>query len=723
MIRRNNEGASLLFIIACIAVVTVVGMTILLAVTQNRGMVLLEKKARETFYEADEVSDELVMVLEALAQEAVAEAYTDYLLQYEVAKQEALLTGISAEGVRLQRYYAYFAEVLEEKLLATGSLQDLFADALGIPDPEAIGLSISCEGIGVETESYPVEGELVERKKLRLRKVELSITLEDGYQTKITTDVLISPGHPGEGVRFTAPGENSFSTFALLSKGDVQAFMPSGQSILIDGSVYSGGSLRFTEQNVSVTMQNATRVLVKDKITVEKARLSISNTDTEAYTGIWADGIELRDGGSLFTDANCYVADDLELTGTGTEAVFSGAGKSYVGYSGGGTGTADNSAVLINNATEVTLDFSGLGELCLTGNAYIRDEVWGNVNPGEVSQTLGVLQGESVAYKEMQTAYLLPGECLTTGCNPMLQTAYDAAGGTVDACVTSYVRNTKKNGVEIAWNLRPYLDPVKPVTTRYVQFDGGTTVYVYVYLNFASEQAAASYFREYLTTAEGEELVNRLGRTDALGTNSTIKLAQQNYLVGNGIVYDENGFHTEAPAGTVAEQAKLVNGRVLAKSCRDSLFYGLNPNAAAGTAVAGYDVVTDRILNMDAIRAEGTGLQKKSVTVDGVSYDFYIYNGEGSVCTVTENAYVRGIVLVNGTLNISATNFTVDGLVIATEGVIFTSGATLTANGDIVSKLLTTQEVGRYFSGYENGEQEAVSPEVVELTFENWQKN
>lgn len=720
---KNNKGASLIFIIACIAIVTVIGLTLLVVTSSNREMKRLENVAQETFYQAEEISDELVIVLEALAQDAVTEAYTDFMLQYTVTEQNASALGLSATAARTQRYCDYFSAAMQKKLNEAGTLQTLFQQALELAAEEVAGVTVTCGSVLSEPETVVVDGSTVTRNNIRLKDVSLSYTMEDGYQTKIVTDICIKAMLPDVDTT-VATTTNRFHDFALLSGGNIVGQLGSNQPMTLRGNVYCGGALTLTAEQISLAIEDATYVLVKDGITVDKAKLRITNSETTPYTGVWAGGIDMKNGGSLYVDANCYVADDLELEGNGTEVIVTGAGKEYVGYSGGVGDTKDSSAVIVNQAKNITLDFSGLTDLFLTGNAYIKEDVWENASNGNTELTLGVLQGESIAYKEMQTAYLVPGECLKQGHNPMPKTEFLAAGGTVSSCVDSLIYPVKKNGVITDWDLTPYLDTAEPVVSRYVQFNGGASVFVYFYLNFATEQKAAEYFREYLQTEPGQAVANRVLQLDGSGSRSYIRLAQNNYLAGNGISYEESGFQLLSPALTLTERTKLQGRRASVKERRNGLFYALYSGAAAGAMPADYDVVTHKILNMDALRSEPAGLQKKTVTANGTSYDFYVYNGEGSECSLTEESSIKGIVLVNGKLKLSASNLTVDGLIIATEGVELSSGVTVNANSIVVDQMLTIDEVGKFFSGY-GGEDTAEDnvTDTVEITFENWKKN
>ncbi len=720
---KNNKGASLIFIIACIAIVTVIGLTLLVVTTSNREMKRLEKKAQEAFYEAEEISDELVIVLETLAQDAVAEAYTDLWLQYTVAEQEASATGHSALAVRTQRYCDYFAAALQKKINEAGTLQTLFEQALELAAEEMTGMTVTCGGIVTEPEPLLIGGSSVTRKNVRMKDVTLSFTMEDGYQTKIVTDICLKAKLP-EVDTGTVTTKNRFREYGLLTGGDIVGKLGSNQPVTIRGNVYTGGGLFLTAEQVDVTIEDAAYVLVKDAVTVDKAKLTVRNHTTEPYMGMWADGIDMKGGGSLSVDANCYIADDLELEGNGTYVVVSGTGKEYVGYSGGTGDTKDSSAVIVNQAKNITLDFSGLTTLSLTGNAYIKEDVWENASGGDVGLTLGVLQGESIAYKEMQMAYLVPGECLKPGHNPMQRAEFLSCGGTVSSCVESLSYTVKESGVTKEWDLTPYLDATEPVISRYVQYNGGSAVYVYLYLNFASEQKAAEYFRKFLQTETGQAVANQVLQLNAGSGRSYIRPAQNNLLQGNGIAYDEGGFRLLSPVGTATERTKLLGQRMVLKDRRNSLFYALYPNAAAGYMAPDYEVLKDRILNMDALRSEPEGLQKKQVIVNGVTYDLFVYNGEGTVCSLTEESFVNGMILVNGKLNLSSSNLTVNGLVIATEGVEFSSGVTINANGSMIDDMLSVQETGKYFAGYEKEETSGDTvAEVVEITFENWRKN
>ena len=81
-IRKNNRGDSLILVIGCIALLSVLGIVILAKSVDNQTMKVTERSAQNSFFEADSTSAELAAVLEAVALEAVEDAFADMLVEY-----------------------------------------------------------------------------------------------------------------------------------------------------------------------------------------------------------------------------------------------------------------------------------------------------------------------------------------------------------------------------------------------------------------------------------------------------------------------------------------------------------------------------------------------------------------------------------------------------------------------------------------------------------------
>ncbi|MGN1083458.1 MAG: hypothetical protein ACI4QX_00520, partial [Lachnospiraceae bacterium] len=281
----------------------------------------------------------------------------------------------------------------------------------------------------------------------------------------------------------------------------------------------------------------------------------------------------------------------------------------------------------------------------------------------------------------------------------------------------TYIHTNPVDGVisEETFNLEPYLDSTQPYVVRQVRLNGGTTTFVYLYLNFADESKAKQYFKDYMETDLADPIKKQL---ENLGS-STLKLAQNNYTLSNAISYDGGTFGIEE--GTTS-YSYLGTNSLLAKSRRRGLFTCFRMNAAS-SVTGDYDIIGNAILKMDVMNTVPKNVwQKSSFTVDGKSYDFWVYNGN---VEITENPNINGIMLVNGTVTFKASPAKIEGLVIATGGVSFNSQTEITADRAAVEALLKQGEVAKFFRGYGagGGATPYLSSNAVQISFENWTKN
>ena len=212
--------------------------------------------------------------------------------------------------------------------------------------------------------------------------------------------------------------------------------------------------------------------------------------------------------------------------------------------------------------------------------------------------------------------------------------------------------------------------------------------------------------------------------------NSIIKLAQNNYTLANT-------FHYNAADDTYGVQeattvfSHLGTSSLLAKKRTGGLFTNFNMNATAPTGRE-YDIITNKILKKERFSTTPLNAwQKHPFTVDGVTYDFWVYNTEatpgvlGNVVIESDAPTNSGIILVNGKLTLKNTSMDFNGLVLATGGVEFDSATKLTADQTAVDALLTVPLVQEYFQA--TGSSSPVTPylstEAVSISFENWKKN
>lgn len=713
-ILKNNKGGGLIIVIGCVALLSMVGAMLLVVTTNNRKMKDLELQAQQSFYGAESGSDEMVAQLEIEAEEAIKRAFGDMMVQYS-------LSGTSDE--RKQRYAQFFQTALEEEVTGSTAAEDLMREALGVPAGTPLDVSVNFPTV----ETVPLVGDISE---ICIRNATFTYSAA-GTETTITTDIKVKTKIPDVEGSLTTGTMCDFSDFALIAGEDIATVLNTTQTVTIDGNLYTHKSLLHGSNGMTMNVNNADKFLVaKDLQVYNGAKMNINGGTQVGGEGVWADGIVVSNGGQLSADSNFYVSDDLTMSMNGAKVDING--NEYIGYSGGNAATdnsAANSAITINTAKDITLDMSGMNTLVLNGSSYIRDALWGSI--GDASNALGILQGESMAYKDMQSIYLIPGECLTTKHNPMTLTEYNtaaAAGSLLSGTEISYVETSVAYGEDPnrTFSFAPYL-AADPYVVRHVKLDGGATEFVYLYMNFKDAKQAQMFFKDYMAIDELAEPVQK--RLKNLG-NSIIKLAQNNYTLANT-------FHYNAADDTYGVQeattvfSHLGTSSLLAKKRTGGLFTNFNMNATAPTGRE-YDIITNKILKKERFSTTPLNAwQKHPITVDGVTYDFWVYNTEatpgvlGNVVIESDAPTNSGIILVNGKLTLKNTSMDFNGLVLATGGVEFDSATKLTSNQAAVDALLTVPLVQEYFQA--TGSSSPVTPylstEAVSISFENWKKN
>lgn len=710
-ILKSNKGGGLIIVIGCVALLSMVGAMLLVVTTNNRKMKDLERQAQASFYAAESGSDAFVSLLEVEAEDALKRAFADMMVQYTLA---------STPEARKQRFGEFFSSALEAEINSS--------DATTLA---AMGVNMVYDPTKIET--VPLSGDYSE---ITMKEVTFTYS-ENGTQTSVKTDIKVKTRIPDVDGSVYSPVVCDFSDFALISGENITSGLDTSQTVMINGNVYAKDSLVHDKSRMTINVNNAKKFLIGKELEVSSgATLNINGGTLESGEGVWANGVTVTDGGKLNANSNFYVSDDLTINTinqTGSQVVISGG--EYVGYSGGDASvdaSAASSAITINTAKNITLDLSGTTNLILTGRSYIRDRLW---TAGGVANALGVLQGESVAYKDMQSMYLVPGECLSTKHNPMTLAEYNsaAAGG----CLLTGTDISYKIGYgDYTFSFLEYLnyttDPLtgNPILTennyvvRHVKLDGGATEFVYLYLNFKDEQAAQKYFKDYMGTDGLSDNLRK--RLDNLGT-STIKLAQNNFTLANAFSYNsadatygvQESTSATSYLGFVKDDAKTNSDRLFTYLSLDGSASGRDDNLIANQIIK-----TSKFAGV----ADGTWLEREEdIDIDGTTYSFWVYKGDLEITSDAPDH--NGIILVDGKLSLKNTTMDFKGLVLATQGVEFISDTKLTSDAVAVEALLGLPEVQEYFratGGGGGGGTPAtpwLSSEAVSISFENWQKN
>lgn len=727
-IRKNNRGDSLILVIGCIALLSVLGIVILAKSVDNQTMKVTERNAQKSFFEADSTSAELAGALEAVSLQAVEDAFADMMVEY------GHLTDDPARKVRFKQF---FELRLQESLNSEAKLLEVMDNA-GI---SFSNLSVSYDGIETETVTYDANGPK-ETDVIKIKNVKLTYS-ESGSETTITTDINIQTQVPDIKNGFRSTLNCYFSDFALISDGTAtsRAAVLGDNGMVVAGNLYVGDNLVASGSNGAgvsnaINIQDATKVLVREEIQVDGGGAVVVNSATALAEGqgVWANGIDIQGGvghTSRFntTNTNVYVADDLSVDGDNSSIIMgdapgAAATSEYIGYSGGEgvSGIANykqSSAITINAASDLTLNLAGLKRAMIAGTSYIHEDDWDKLIGGVLQVKEGIRQGESVAYKDMQAMYLIPGDCLEAGHNPIM------GGGSAD--VKTFLHTyTNLEGDEQTVDLSTYLVSGNEVITHNLELDNGATEATYVYLNFASVEKAIEYVEMYLNTEEGNVVKSQV---DNLNDNisSTIQLPAEIYTQAPVLTYDGTTVTVRPAADDTVSKTKLNSAKLTAKQRAKCLFSSLRETVGA-TTTPDYEMVVDGVLTPGILGVMDTpGLMTEVTVADpdvsGKSYKFYHYNGD---LTITGEPYndINGILLVNGNVSFGVAGAKINGLLLATGDVEVTAQTTLTADSRAVEVLLTNSDVAQYFNGFGGGSsQQYLSSEAVDIEFENWKKN
>ena len=715
-IRKNNRGDSLILVIGCIALLSVLGIIILAKSVDNQTMKISERNAQESFFKADSTSAELATVLETVALDAIEDAFSDMLVEYSESGDDA---------ARKLRYKQYFETRLSQKLtMSSGTeLYDLLVAA--VPSGGLTDVSVEYDGIEMDA------GETGKTDIIKVKNVKLTYSA-NGSKTTVTTDINIQTQIPDVTGGFRSTVDCNFSDFAVISDGTVVLNNVAGATV--NGNLYTGNALQASGSSstgtpYTLSIQDASKVLVKGSMQVDGGALiniNYGTVPTGVNPGIWANDIYVQGGGenpSMLTTSNMnvYVSDDMTVDGENTKITMSGAQAQYVGYSGGisTSGLANykkSSAITINKASKLVLDLDALKQVVLTGTSYIHETDWDeyDVSGNLISEVPGVMQGESLAYKDMQAMYLVPSECMAAGHNPVMDAEPTNAIFEGDLTNASYMLGA----VEIKW--ADYLDNTEPVVERVLQLDAGATEATYVYLNFKNETMAAQYIKHYLNSAKGDSIKQHAKN---LGSSSCIELPTATYARGNVFTY--NGTNATVRSATDASGlSTLSSSSLMARLSYYGLFSSLEEGAGS-TLNPNYKMVAEGITSLSGVSGSGEVDRVDDVLhpVTNTPLAFYLYKGNLVIDGSSDYRVMNGILLVNGNVTIATPNVNIKGLVLATGTVTISEGATFTADPEAVETLLADERVAKYFKGFAESEQNYLSSEAVDIVFDNWKRN
>jgi hypothetical protein len=504
------------------------------------------------------------------------------------------------------------------------------------------------------------------------------------------------------------------------------------------GNVYAGSSgINISNQSNELTMSNSIVITAGDITVKDKAQLIVAGTDCE----VWADNLITTQSDKTLTPSvntvisivgNSYLQDDLVLSAYNSRVTLSGE---YYGYSNGylsdGTSSGDpkdNSAIMVN-AAKVALNLSGLSELRVAGRAFINMDkltyIADSTVGADANSNKNILTGESLAIKGAQTPYLVPAEYIAVGHNPVTWSEYINKYNTT-TMVDGMVDTTALLDSDIFTNdlvsdtqakLSYYLNATTPVKRAFYKFGGDSNV-VYYYLNFASEEKATTFFKNY-NLCYHDKIYNGFDIGSIVVNNSVGSVMTS----GNLITYD--GDDVQVVAG---DTRNYINNYA---SKYDNLIHTLQKNVTSTKSIY------ENIVNVANVEADTNVLTKQVYKIDDATGYVNIINNDdigmvdGDPGIADSDAYVfsetgkSGIIIATGDV-ILRTDFT--GMIISGGNVFLEGGANFTAAPALVNQIITDHtDIIKYLNDLSSQVGQDEDWNAIDISsyiaYENWRKN
>lgn len=538
--RSNNKGSSVVLVIVAIAFVgTLVSMSAFMSYYNWMGK-YNDKQTKVNFYSAEEALAEINIGLQNVVSNAMTMAYS-YALQnstgddmstrkhkFEIMYEEQLIKQL--QGVNSTHY---------NKALIESYLKNTAWDPA-----KMTGTKIETVD-GVENIIYKKDGGII------LRNIKLMHTDQNGYVTYLSTDIYLRLPNINLAVSVGVPEIENCSIIAN-NVLDVTG----NSNIKVSGNVYGGKEGLLSSGDTALSFikrdtdpESTMYRLIAGSVTVENSNGG-SYLNVSSNYDLWTENVQVESG-NLFLNGSSFVRDDLTIDGRDSRVTLAG---SYYGYGDELYKSANSSSILVNGGN-TSLDFSGLNNLMLAGNAYIGarhydantttdddyienldEEVEEGEEGGETTPTTtptyaennkDLMMGESLGVKSNQLMYMVPTECMgyyagTTkqylAKNPItyseyltLTTSYKykmKADGTVETDLSGNpILETDSNGNPVLQFEEVNLGIIANKIGKTLTSIGATykpvfrkingTVLVYYYLDFTSEQAANDFFQLY----------------------------------------------------------------------------------------------------------------------------------------------------------------------------------------------------------------------------------
>lgn len=446
--KRDDRGSAIVIVIIAMALIGIMATSILWAAYLNYRIKINDLRVKNSFYSAETVVEQIEAGVKKNVSEAINEAY-----QEVVSNWDALGTDSNRESYFITLYIAAVEDRFITPTCPSGrydkNILKRFVDAGWWNESNPNGHIVK-DSWDAAIPEFKAANAVNGYGSMTLKNICVEFYDAEDYLSIINTDIAIDVPK----LRFTQAGTiDRLYPYVLIGDEGIEM---DANTVAVKGSIYGGvddkmkGGIQITP-NSHVLIEDASYVISGGDIVVgnnshftsminQDAELIIRNVmqDSKGFrTNVYANGLALN-GGHLDITGRMYVANDLILSGKGSNVSLAGQ---YYGY--GNTNTSKNqeqvdktdedgnvvlgsdgnpekvlqnvnpantSSAIVINGKNSTVDLTGLTTLQLAGRAYVSlsaDDEKDNGMPH-------VLMGESISVKSNQIAYLVPAECVGT---------------------------------------------------------------------------------------------------------------------------------------------------------------------------------------------------------------------------------------------------------------------------------------------------------------------
>lgn len=653
--RNSNRGGALLSVVIVMAIAGILGALAISIAYTNFTMKAVDKKAKDNFYSAEKVLEEICVGLEKEASDQYKVAYTAVMSEYSPSKE--------IEDMQSEFKNLFVVGLIDEiKLNGNSSKYDVGDKATATGLYQYVKNNYGTANYTISSTDNRVD---TLEDGLALRNV--NVTYQDGnYFNEITTDIKISI----PAVHFSkVSAMPEIAEYSFIAEGGTEILGSSNPQtttgLNLVGKAYNG----VDTNGVSITLNqgshfdasNPKSILVVSKGEVSLAGSSVLKTGNK--TAFWADSIETETASSSNTidlEGRTYVKDDTTLSGSGNTLKLSGQ---YYGFSNNDSDASGSSSIIINGR-DTSINMSDLDTLVVAGTSFVGTKAFTQTGG---SQGQDILMGDSIAIKSNQLAYLVPTECAGITSNPMTYAQYSALpDGWQEQALGTYISMIR--GTIASYGDVQIVPVFEPDTG-----DGGT---VYLYLNFANSDVASRYYMDYYKV--NRSVVDNYLNTYLQGfqfssaTNNLTRIVTQgNYL----IPFTGTATETSPDAqyvGSTGDAALAVQELTNYSSSFNALCKKLITNESALTSTEKEGTVYSNIVDeveieefIEALKGIDEDELDANVSID--ANDVAIINGEVKVIVVDNNGDREGSLKSAFAYNVSTSDK--KGLIIATGDV------------------------------------------------------